>query len=141
MLRQSSITHLIDLVQDEIEEVESRNERRWEINVSRNGQFGIVSRVDRVGSCQDRRPGVEGGDDPGLGNRDGLLLLPIVSIFTCRRRDRMGTCHDFVQDRSGGIRHLVKFIDTADTTIRENEGTTVWSAKNPLVFADVDAPL
>lgn len=37
MFRQSSITHLVNLVQDEIQEIESRNKRWGQIDISRNG--------------------------------------------------------------------------------------------------------
>lgn len=75
MFGQSPIIHLVHFVQDEIEEVESRDERRREINVGRDGQLGVVSRVDGVGSGEYGRAGVQSGDDARFGDRDGLLLL------------------------------------------------------------------
>lgn len=35
------------------------------------------------------------------------------------------TYHDFVKDTSSRVRHLVKLVDAADTSIRENEGSTI----------------
>lgn len=35
------------------------------------------------------------------------------------------TYHDFVKDTSSRVRHLVKFVDAADTSIRENKGSTI----------------
>jgi hypothetical protein len=40
---------------------------------------------------------------------------------------RFRTYHDFVQDGSGCIGHLIKLVDTADSTIGENQSTTDWS--------------
>jgi hypothetical protein len=75
MLGQPPIVHLVDFVEDEVEQVESRDERRREINVGRDGQLGVVSTVDGVGGCEDRGTSIEGGDDTGLCDGDGLLFL------------------------------------------------------------------
>ena len=83
MLGQPPVVQLVHLVQDEIQQVKSRNQRRREVNVGRDGQFGVVSRVDGIGSCEDGSTGVEGGDDARFGNRDGLLFLLVsIVVFT-----------------------------------------------------------
>lgn len=75
MLCQSAIIHLVDFVQHKVQQVKSRDEGRWEINVGRDGQFGIIARVDGVRSGQDGCSGVERSDDACFGNGDGLLFL------------------------------------------------------------------
>jgi hypothetical protein len=79
MFRQTPITHLVHLVQDEVEKIETRNERGWEINIGRNRQFRVISRVDGVGSGQDRGSSVQSRDNTRFGNRDCLLFLSIIS--------------------------------------------------------------
>lgn len=76
MLRQPSIAHLVNLVQYEIQQVESGDKRGREIDIGRYGEFGIISRVDGVGSCQDGCSSVEGGDDTCFGDGHRLLFLP-----------------------------------------------------------------
>lgn len=53
MLCQTPVVHLVDLVQHQVEQIETGDERRREINVRWDGQFGIISRVDRIRSGQD----------------------------------------------------------------------------------------
>jgi hypothetical protein len=43
MLGKTTITHLVDLVQNKVEKIESRDQRRGEINVGGNREFGVVS--------------------------------------------------------------------------------------------------
>lgn len=50
---QSSIAHLIDLVQHEVEQVESRDQSWGKIDIGGNREFGVVSGIDGIGSCQD----------------------------------------------------------------------------------------
>lgn len=61
-----------DLIQDEEDEVKAREEGGGEVHVVHDGQLRIVARVDRVRRGQDRCTGVEGADDTGLCDRDGL---------------------------------------------------------------------
>lgn len=58
VLGQSPIAHLVNLVEDEVEQVESRDQSGRQVDVGGNGQFGVVPRVDGVGSCEDGSSGV-----------------------------------------------------------------------------------
>jgi hypothetical protein len=75
MLGQPPITDLVDLVQDEVKQIESGDQGGRKIDIGRDGQTGVVFRVDRVRRGQDGSPGVQGGDDTSFGDRDGLLFL------------------------------------------------------------------
>lgn len=75
VLGQPPIADLVDLVQDKVEQIESRDQGRRKVDVGRNGQARVIFRVDRVRRGQDRGTSVEGRDDTGLGDRDGLLFL------------------------------------------------------------------
>jgi hypothetical protein len=50
----------------------------------------------------------------------------VVSHYTSSlaRQSIARTYHDFVQDTSGSIAHLVKLVDTADASIRQNQSST-----------------
>lgn len=41
------------------------------------------------------------------------------------------TYHDFVQDTSGSIAHLVKFVNAADASIRQNQSSTARRKASP----------
>ena len=81
MLGQASVTDLVDLVQDEVEQVESRDQSRRQVNVGWDGQTGVVFRIDGVRCGQDGSSGIEGGDDSSLGDRHGLLFLQRAALF------------------------------------------------------------
>lgn len=76
MTRKASVGSFIDSIQDEVEQVESRNERGRQVDVGWDRQLGIVFRIDRVGGCENRRSRVQRGDDACFGDRDRLLFLP-----------------------------------------------------------------
>jgi hypothetical protein len=42
MLREPPIESFIHLVKDKIEQIETRDERRWQIDIARNGHLDIV---------------------------------------------------------------------------------------------------
>lgn len=75
MLRQPPIQRLIHIIKHKIQQVESRNERWWQIDVLRDGLRAVVFGPDGIGCCEDGCSGVECGDDAGFGNGDGLLFL------------------------------------------------------------------
>lgn len=75
MSRQSPVTYFIDLVQHEVEQIESGDERWWEINVLGDGPLEVVLGADWVGSGENRGTGIECGDNPSLGDRNSLLFL------------------------------------------------------------------
>ena len=49
MLGKSTIEVLVNLVEDEIKQVETRNERRWQVDVTGYGPIDIVLGSNRVG--------------------------------------------------------------------------------------------
>jgi len=51
MLGKPPIAHLVDLIQNKIKEIESRDQRWGKINVGGNGEFGVVSGVDGISGC------------------------------------------------------------------------------------------
>ena len=67
MFRQSPIIQLIHLIENEVKQVESRDQCRWEIDIGWNREFGVVATIDRVCSCKDGRSRVEGGNDSRFG--------------------------------------------------------------------------
>mmetsp|Transcript_8350 Transcript_8350/g.18191 ORF Transcript_8350/g.18191 Transcript_8350/m.18191 type:complete len:313 (-) Transcript_8350:1741-2679(-) len=69
---------LVGLVEHQIDEVESREERGGQVDVLDDGALGVVLRVDGVGGGEDRGARVEGADDARLGHRDRLLLHRLV---------------------------------------------------------------
>lgn len=75
MLREHTIALVVDLVEDEVQQIEPRNEGRGQVNVARDRPLEIVLGSDRVGSSEDRGARVERSDDTRLGDRDGLLFL------------------------------------------------------------------
>ena len=123
MLGHPPVVNLVDLVKHEIQKIESGDQGRRQVDVLRNGQFGVVTRVDRVCSGQNGRPRVEGGDNTGLGDRNGLLLL--IDVSDASRPEIGPTHHNLVQYTSCRIGHLVKLVDAAYTAVGEDEGSTL----------------
>jgi len=66
----------------------------------------IVSTKDRIRSSENGRTRIENGRNSSLGDRDSLLL------------------HGLVDSDSIFIPHLVKLIDTDDTSISEHHGSS-----------------
>ena len=60
MPRQLPVQIFIHCIQHKIQQIESRDQGRRQINVSRYGQVGIVFRVDGVSSGKDGGSGVQG---------------------------------------------------------------------------------
>ena len=75
MLRQLPIESLVNLVQHEVQQVEPRDERRRQVDVTRNRQVGVVLRADGVRCCKNRGSGIQCRDDASFGDGDGLLFL------------------------------------------------------------------
>ena len=94
MLGQPPIVHLVHLVKHEVEQIESRDQGRREIDVRRDGQFGVVPTVDRVGGGEYGSTRIERGDDTGFGDGYCLLFLRDVSAMkpSSRRRRTMTSC-------------------------------------------------
>ena len=73
MLGQLAVEVLVNLIQDEIQQIETRDQSRRKVDVPRHREVNVVLRADRVGRSKDRSSGVQRGDDTGLG--DGYCLL------------------------------------------------------------------
>eukprot|EP00053_Salpingoeca_punica_P018582 m.182745 g.182745 ORF g.182745 m.182745 type:complete len:346 (-) comp17463_c1_seq6:1194-2231(-) len=91
-------------VENEVDEVETREQCRRQLDVLHNRQVGVPARLVRVGGGKDRCPRVQRRNDAGLGNRHRLLL------------------HDLVQDGAGAVGHLVKLVDAHDAAVSEDHG-------------------
>jgi hypothetical protein len=51
MLSKTPIAHLVDLVQNKIKKIESRDQCWGKIDIGGNGEFGVVSRIDGIRGC------------------------------------------------------------------------------------------
>ncbi|KAF1752893.1 hypothetical protein GCK72_019448 [Caenorhabditis remanei] len=80
--------------------------RSWEINILFNRAVRIISSISWVSGGDDSSTCIQSGHDTSLGNRDGLLL------------------HNLMNSSSVVIHHLIKLIDTADSTIRQHQSTS-----------------
>lgn len=103
MPRESPVVDLINLVEDEVQQVESRDERRREVDVACDGPREVVLGSDGVGSGENGRAGVEGRDDTCLRDRDGLLFLRAIEVSRREKWREGGTYHDFVEDTTGRV--------------------------------------
>jgi hypothetical protein len=52
VLGKPAVKGIIHLIEDEIEKVESRDERWWEVDVTCNRQVHVIFRADGVGCCE-----------------------------------------------------------------------------------------
>jgi hypothetical protein len=52
MLGEPAVKGIVHLIEDEIEKVESRDERWWEVDVACNRQIHVIFRADGVGCCE-----------------------------------------------------------------------------------------
>ena len=66
---------LVALVQHDKEQIEPAHDRRRHRDVRPEALLPIVPAPDRVRGGEDGRARVEGGDDAGFGDGDGLLFL------------------------------------------------------------------
>jgi hypothetical protein len=88
MFRELSILTLIRLIEDEIDEIEARQQSRHDLNILDDAQLGIVATLLRIRTRKDTRTSIQRAHNTGLRNRHRLLL------------------HHFMQDRTSGITHL-----------------------------------
>ena len=68
MTGQTGVGLGVDAIQDEINQVKTREQGRREVDVLRDGQVRVVSAADGVGGSEDAGPGVQRRDDAGLGH-------------------------------------------------------------------------
>ena len=78
MLGDVKVVRLIALVEHDEEEVEARHDGRGKVHVGLEALGAIITARLGVGGGEDRRAGIEGGLDAGLGDRDRLLLHRLV---------------------------------------------------------------
>ena len=97
MLGKPAVKLFVDIVENQIEQVETRNEGWREIQVLRDCLIPIILGADGIGSGQDRRASIQCRDDPGLGDRNSLLFLrkqPAETPHDARSREK--TYHDLM---------------------------------------------
>eukprot|EP00354_Favella_ehrenbergii_P002548 CAMPEP_0170463488 /NCGR_PEP_ID=MMETSP0123-20130129/8581_1 /TAXON_ID=182087 /ORGANISM="Favella ehrenbergii, Strain Fehren 1" /LENGTH=127 /DNA_ID=CAMNT_0010728933 /DNA_START=891 /DNA_END=1274 /DNA_ORIENTATION=+ len=106
MVRDLEVIIVFLLVEDNEEEVETRHDRRRDVDVEAERLRAVVAASYGVRRGQDRGASIEGGVDASLGNRDGLLL------------------HGLVNGHLVLHVHLIELVDTADTVVGEHERTS-----------------
>ena len=78
--RQLAIIGFVSLVQDEVDEIKSRDEGGWQVNIVNDRQTWVVSRADGVGTGQHTGSRIERGNNACLSNADCLLLHHLVQL-------------------------------------------------------------
>lgn len=89
------------------EEVESRKQSSRKLDVLLKTAAGIISAVGRIGRSQDGASGIERGENPRLGDGDGLLL------------------HNLMDGCAVSLGHLVKLINAAHALVSQHQGTAL----------------
>ena len=102
-LREALILDGVDLVLDDADAVEAREDGLGELHILGEGDGGVVAALDGVGGGDHRAPRAQRRGDPSLGDRDGLLL------------------HGLVDRGAVGVVHLVELVDQADALVGEHE--------------------
>jgi hypothetical protein len=101
--REALVGDGVDLVAEDAEDVEAREDGVGELDVLREGLAGVVPPADGVGGGHHGAAGLEGRDDAGLGDGDALLL------------------HGLVDGGAVLVGHLVELVDAADAAVGEDE--------------------
>ena len=68
----------VDLVLDDADAVEAREDGLRKVDVLGEGDRGVVAPLDRVGGGDNSAARLQLGDNTGLGDGDGLLLHRLV---------------------------------------------------------------
>ena len=105
--RQQGITSRVGRVEQQEDDVETRQQSSGQVDVLVRLQGLVVATVNRVRRGQNGSARIQRGRDAGLRDRDGLLL------------------HDFVNVGAVTLVHLVELIDAADAVVGEDKGTTL----------------
>lgn len=92
------------LVQQDEDEVETRHQSCWQVDVLVDGFLLVVASVEGVGSSKNGGSGVERGSYAGLGDGDSLLL------------------HDFVDGCAVEFLHFVELVNAADSHVCQHKG-------------------
>ncbi len=103
-IRQALVFGRIDGVADDAEDVEAGEDGFGEFDVLGERDGAVVAAADGVGGGDDGAAGLEGGDDAGFGDGDGLLF------------------HGFVDGGAVLVVHLVELVDEAGALVGEDEG-------------------
>ena len=83
VLRDRGVPRARRVVQQDEQQVETRQQRVRQVDVAGDGQAVVVGAVDGVGGCQDRATGVERGLDARFRDGDRLLLHDLVGVVLC----------------------------------------------------------
>lgn len=105
MTGQSLVEELILWVQNQEDQIETRQKCVGQLNIIDNVLALVPLRLGRIGSCQNGCACIQLTNDACFGNTQGLLL------------------HYLVQDTARRIIHLVELIDTTDAVVGQHKGT------------------
>lgn len=94
-------------VENQEQDVETGEKRGRQVDILDRRDLGVVSTVKRVRRSEDRSTGVQGSRDSGFRDGDRLLL------------------HDLVNRGPVRFLHLVEFVDTTDTVVRQNKSSSL----------------
>jgi hypothetical protein len=108
MLGEALIIIASRLVEDEKQQVETREKGGWEIDVFNGGDAWVIAAVKRVRSSEDGGTSIKRRGDTGLGDGDSLLL------------------HDFVNGSPVGLLHLIELVNAADSIVGKHECAALW---------------
>ena len=97
---------LVVLVLNDVDHVETRQDRGLKVNVLARGLEVVVSPENWVGRGEHGGSRVQNGGNASLGDRNGLLL------------------HGLVNGNTVVLSHLVKLINAHHTTVSEHHGTS-----------------
>lgn len=104
MAGQSLVEDLILWVQNQEDQIETRQKCVGQLNIIDDVLALVPLRLGRIGSCQNGCACIQLTNDACFGNTQGLLL------------------HYLVQDTASRIIHLIELIDTTDTVVGQHKG-------------------
>lgn len=99
MISQAPIMGVALLVKNQVNQVKTRKQSRWELDVVDHTQFRVILGVHWVGGSKNGCSRIQGTDYASLSNRNSLLF------------------HGFVKNHSGAIIHLIEFINAANASV------------------------
>eukprot|EP00968_Pinguiococcus_pyrenoidosus_P028088 scaffold7625_cov277-Pinguiococcus_pyrenoidosus.AAC.7 len=103
MSGQCDVVLYVDAIQQEEQQVESTQQRVWQVHVLADRALLVVAAVERIGGSEDCCAGVQPRGDPGFRDAHRLLL------------------HHFVDRRPILVVHLVELVNAADALVRQHE--------------------
>ena len=102
MGRDGTINLCIGLVKHDKKQIESRKQRVRKVNVSSHALTVIVVPIDRVRSCDDTATGIK------------------RSVYACLRNGDCLLLHNLMNSHPVCIIHLVKLVNTYNSTISQD---------------------